>query len=64
MPQTIQRAGQKKVDRKSHIWHKREDGTHKCVLCGGVTDSPTPNDLCSTYEKLTPAERMMARETL
>lgn len=63
MPETIQRVGRKKADRKLHIWHLRTDGTYKCVLCGGVTDTPTVNDICNHYEKLTPAERNMGRDS-
>ncbi len=39
----FQKAGQRKVDRKDHVW--RADKTHgyKCVLCGALTKTPPPH---------------------
>ena len=54
----MQRVSDAKVDRGYHVWYQRQDGSFKCVLCGGITRVPT--DVCECrYEELTKDEKEM-----
>lgn len=48
-----------KVDRRLHCWFRRRDGSYKCVLCGGISRTPSYNRLPEKVEKLTHEERAM-----
>lgn len=48
-----------KVDRRLHTWFKRPDGSYKCVICGGISKTPSYNKLPDRVEKLTHEERAM-----
>lgn len=50
----------RRPDRGRHVWRRLKDGSHKCVLCGGITiQVPTDDCLCERYEELTDEERDM-----
>lgn len=60
---SFQKVGQRKVDRKDHIWFK-QDNIFKCCLCGATTgvppNYPTPPDwVPKTFQLLTAEERLM-----
>lgn len=60
----FQKVGQRKIDRKDHVWVRLEGGVYKCVLCGGMARQPpgypTPRDWLPTkYEPLTDEERAL-----
>ncbi len=41
-------------DRTKHVWYKLpKTATYKCVLCGGVSRTPTDDDLPEKFEPLT-----------
>lgn len=67
VPQVIGKPGPFK--RNFHVFYKRQDGSHKCVLCGCVvkkgTALPSPTDEldgwlpADGFEPLTKGERQM-----
>lgn len=52
----VQMVGDSRVDRTRHVW-KRRNGDWKCILCGGVSTTPTDDDLVDGVEGLTNEER-------
>lgn len=50
---------QRYVDRKLHVWSPRPNGEFICVLCGGVTRTPTLSDPPERVEPLTDQERVL-----
>lgn len=55
--EAVQMVGDRVVNRGFHVWRRLEDGTYKCVLCGGVTEFPSNGADCDRYETLTDKER-------
>lgn len=60
MKERIQYAGDKRPDRKEHVWVKMPTGgLFKCVICGGLTKRPCNDAEIITYDFLTPEERAL-----
>lgn len=58
---SFQIIGQKRLNRKFHIWKSLNEKDWKCLLCGGVSNNPTDEDTPPRYETLTEEERAVAR---
>lgn len=58
---TFQIVGQKRLIRNLHIWKTLDAERWKCVLCGGVTKTPSDSNPPEKFEPLSEEEREMGR---
>lgn len=58
-PDVPQFVGDKHVDRRFHVWRILERDFCLCVLCGGVTNKPTIDELPEKFRKLTDMDRAL-----
>ena len=62
-PPHAQIVGERRLDRKLHVWRRLPDGRWKCTLCGGVTACPSDEALPERFEPLTDEDRNLCRGT-
>ena len=60
LERTMQSVMDARVNRTKHVWRKLRRGEgYKCVLCGGITQTPSDDIVCRRYEKLDDDDRRL-----